>query len=180
MNTHVKIIATTILFSILVSNAFAQEKKFTVQLSNPAGMIQKAGVKLEYRAKNVGFLLATIQYYGFLPRYPGTQIGLEARKYIKPKVKKEYENFIYVKFIAGHQNYFSGSGSGFTRLKEVPEGDYAGGGGGVGRRFNFGRLFIDLNTGLKYVVSEVKQDLAFYITGPASFIDFHVHIGIQF
>lgn len=175
-----KISSVTLILLIISSSVSAQKNRFTIQLSNPLGMFQKTGLKIEHRTKGMGVLLGAIQYYGVLPRYPGTQLGLELRKYIVKKNLKDHENFFYLKFIAGHQNYFAGSGSGFTRLQEVPEGDYAGAGGGVGRRFNFELFFIDFNTGLKYVISEVEQSTVFYITGPASFIDFHIYVGIPF
>ena len=170
----------TLLLLILVNNVSAQDNKFAIYLSNPIGMFHKAGGKLEYRGKKTGILVGAIQYYGAYPKFPGTQLSLEGRNYLAQKTPKEYENFIYLKVIAGHQNYYAGSGSGFTRRNEVPEGDYAGFGGGIGRHYNLKQFFFDFNTGLKYTVSEVKQTTAFYITGPASFLDFHVHFGVQF
>jgi len=175
-----KNITLILLFLILVTNISAQDNKIAIYLSNPIGMFHKAGGKLEYRGKKMGILFGATQYYGAYPKFPGTQLGLEYRKYLATKTPKEYENFLYLKAIAGHQNYYAGSGSGFTRRNEVPEGDYAGFGGGVGRHYNLKRFFFDFNTGLKYTVSEVKQTTAFYVTGPASFLDFQVHVGIQF
>ena len=170
-----------LLFSfILICSAFAQENKFAVHISNPLGMFQKAGVKLEFRTDRLGILLTGTKYFGLLPKYSGEQGGGEFRLYSKNEEQKKHENFLYVKVNTGHINEFAGSGEGFTHVRAIPESVYYGIGTGWGKHFNFKHLFIDVNAGLKYVLPEVKQEQAFYITGPGSVADLHLNLGYQF
>lgn len=164
----------------LLGNSSAQKSTFAVHVSNPISMFRKAGLKLEYRTSRVGVLLMGTKYYGSLPKYPGEQGGVELRLYSKNEEQKTANPFLYTKVYAGHQDYFAGSGSGFTRVQDVPEGDYYGLGAGWGKHINFNPFFIDFNAGLKFTHSEVAQDIAFYITGPASYLDLQFNLGFQF
>lgn len=128
----------------------------------------------------MGFLLYGIQYYGSLPDYPGTQLGVEWRKYALAKSTKRSENFLYVKLLSGHQQQRDQYGSGFTNHFAVPEGYYYGAGLGIGKHLNFNRFFLDFNGGLKIVKSTVSQDISFFLTGPASYLDIHFNLGFQF
>lgn len=175
-----KLFITLILSSILLSNGYGQESKVALHIYNPIGLFQKAGAKVEYRTNQIGFLFGAIQYYGSIPSYPGTQLGLEVRHYALSELNMKKERFLYARILTGHQNYMNAQGDGFMSVSEVPEGDYYGAGVGVGRHLNYGHFFIDLNAGLKYVASTVKQEAAFYITGPASYLDLHFNLGFQF
>lgn len=167
------------LYFLLISSAFSQESKIAVHIYNPLAFFQKAGLKLELRQKKMGVLITGIQYYGSLPKYPGTQVGIEGRYYNKLQSARVHQNFAYSKFYYGFQQAVNKSGDGFFYRAAVPAGSYYGAGVGVGRHFNYRFFFLDFNAGLKFTVSEVKQDKAFYITGPASYLDLHFNLGFQ-
>ena len=172
---------TIILFSfLLVLNIFAQKSIFVFHISNPLGMIQKAGIKVEIRAKQLGFLATGTKYYGSLPKYPGMQVGLETRYYFKNDSIKKHENFVYAKYIYGHQYYVARSGDGFSSRPEVPENYYHAIGGGVGRHFNFDNFFIEFNGGFKYAISDIGRSSAFYFSRPGSYFNLHLNFGFQF
>lgn len=176
-----KELITIILFSfILIGSAFTQENNFAIHISNPLGMFQKVGVKLEFRTGRVGFLLTGIKYFGTLPKYSGEQGGGEFRLYNKDEEPKKHDKFLYVKLNAGHIDNFEGSGEGFTSIKPIPESNYYAIATGIGKHFNFNHFFIDINVGLNYAVPKVKQDISFYITGPGSFLDLKLNWGFQF
>lgn len=164
---------------LLISKVVAQKNAFAFHIYNPVAMFQKAGIKLEYRHQQTGLLLSGIQYYGSWPKYPGTQAALEGRIYKKLQGAKVHENFIYSKIIYGYQQHANATGDGFFRRAEVLAGNYYGAGIGVGRHFNYGHFFIDINLGFKYTLSESKQATPFYITGPGSYLDLHFNIGFQ-
>jgi len=164
--------------SLFLGKSNAQKPNFAIHIYNPLAMFQKAGVKLEYRNKKMGFLITGIQYYGSLPKYPGTQLGIETRYY--SNLLNKNEKFIYGKVYGGYQQQVNASGSGFFNQSEVSAGNYYGVGGGIGKHFNFRYFFIDINTGLKISFSDVKQKDAFFITGPASYLDLHFNLGFQF
>jgi len=169
----------SLLLVILFLNlSWAQKHSFSIHLSNPIALFQKAGIKLEYKTSKIGLLLAGTQYYGNLPRYPGTQLGVETRFYRNATEKRE--DYIYGKILGGYQQAVAASGDGFFRREKVDAGNYYGAGIGLGRRYHFNHLFLDLQGGLKYTQSDVPQADAFYITGPGSFLDLHLNFGFQF
>lgn len=165
---------------ILIFGADAQKSNFAIHISNPLGMYHKAGLKLEYRTNRIGVLIMGAKYYGYFPRYPGEQGGGEIRLYAKNEDQKRYENFLYTTVLVGHLDYFAGSGEGFNYVRAVPESNYYALGAGWGRHYNYNRFFIDINAGLKFAVPDVKQEIAFYMTGPGSYIDLHINLGFQF
>ena len=172
---------TFMLFSIFIfSNVYAQKNTFAIHVSNPLGMYQKTGLKLEYKQKQLGLLLTGLYYYGVLPKYPGAQIGVEGRYYNQPDSIKIHQNFIYSKLYYGHQQHVNQSGDGFFNRAEVPASNYYGAGIGIGRHFNFGQFFLDFNTGFKYTLTDVNQATAFFITGPGSYLDLHLNLGFQY
>ncbi len=175
-----KLLITLIIFSVFLVDIYSQEHTLALHIYNPLGLFQKAGGKIEYRTNQMGILLGAIRYYGSMPSYPGTQFGLEWRRYSIQKAAKKSENFFYGRLLAGHQDHMNAKGDGFFAINEVPEGNYYGAGAGVGRHINYGHFFIDLNAGLKYVSSNVKQEAAFYLSGPASYLDLHFNLGFQF
>lgn len=172
------IIILLLMSAYITDKSFAQTSNFAFHIYNPLGLFQKAGAKIEYRTPKMGFLIMGIQYYGNIPKYPGTQAGLELRYYLNPM--KKNENFIYGKTFGGYQQHVNPSGDGFLRKREVPSSRYYGLGAGLGRHFNFRHFFIDINTGLKYSFSDEKQAPAFYLLGPASYLDLHFNLGFQF
>jgi hypothetical protein len=172
--THSIIIVVFLLFNTVL----AQNSKFAIHVFNPLALFQKAGLKLEYRTNKIGFLVSGIQYYGNWPRYPGTQAAFETRFYKDAVANKE--DYLFGKIIGGFQQAVDASGDGFLRRQEVEAGNYYGLGMGVGRRLNFNHFFFDMHGGLKYTLSDVKQQNAFYITGPGSILDVHFMIGLQF
>ena len=155
---------------------YGQESPIAFHIYNPIGFVQKTGAKIEYRTNQMGFLFSAIRYYGSIPSYPGNQFGIEWRRYSVRKEASRSENFFYAKAIAGHQEHVNSQGSGFMSVGEIPAGNYYGVGAGVGKHINFNHFFIDLNGGLKYVSSTVKQESTFYISGPASYLDLHFNI----
>lgn len=175
-----KLLATFFLFIFISVVGFSETPHIAVHLSNPLGMIQKAGFKLEYRPAQTGLLVFATQYYGSLPDYPGTQLGLEGRRYLMQKEGKRSELFFYWKVLGGYQRERAAYGEGFTNHAFVPAGYYYGLGGGIGTHINFNHFFIEFNGGLKAVLSTTKQDLPFYATGPGSIIDLHFNLGFQF
>jgi hypothetical protein len=175
-----KLAVIVLLTFIIALSGHSQEHSFALHIFNPIATFQKAGAKIEFRNDKMGFLIMGIQYYGSMPQYHGTQAGLELRNYQKQDDAQKHENFIYYKAFGGHQQFVPQSGEGFFNLAEIPEGYYYGLGAGVGRHFNYNHFFIDINAGLKYALSTVTQDKAFYITGPASILDLHFNLGFQF
>lgn len=175
-----KLILILICSSVFLVNTYCQESTFALHLYNPIGLFQKVGGKVEYRTNRMGILVGAIQYYGSTPTYPGTQLGLEWRNYSIPVPDRKGENFFYARMLAGHQEHLDAQGFGLFDVSEIPKGDYYGAGAGVGRHINFNHFFIDVNAGLKIVVSTVKQDDTFYLSGPASYLDLHFNCGFQF
>jgi hypothetical protein len=157
----------------------AQSNKAAIHLSNPLVLLAKAGLKVEYRTDKTGYLLMGKLYYGGLPRYPGEKVEAIVRNYWNLEGSR-HENFFYGKLVAGHLQNYDGSGSGFTRIQNVPESNYYGVGVGVGRHYNFDRYFFEVIAGLKYVKPDVSQEAPFYISGPGSVIDLNFTVGIQF
>jgi len=175
-----KLLAIICITLFITGQVISQDSKIALHIYNPTNLFQKAGAKVEYRSDQMGFLVGAIQYYGSIPSYPGTQLGLEVRHYALSDLNMKKEKFIYARVLAGHQEHMNAKGDGFLSVSEVPEGNYYGAGAGIGRHFNYGHFFIDINAGLKYVYLDVKQEVAFYITGPASYLDLHFNVGFQF
>jgi len=172
---------TLFLSFIVIGHLFSQNPTYAIHLSNPIGFLNKVGAKFELKTNRMGFLLCANNYFDIIvPHYPGVQLGLEWRAYSANDSNKKNDTFYYTKLIGGHQNFRHQSGDGFTNIREVPEGYYYGLGVGVGKQYNFNHYFIELNGGLKGVLSTVNQEPAFYITGPASFLDLHLNFGYQF
>lgn len=176
-----KSLFSSLIFTVfLTSTTFAQPAHFAIHISNPLSMFYKAGIKLEYRFMQVGVLATGIQHYARrFPQYPGSQLGLELRYYF-PNSEKTHEWYVYGKGYAGYQQHKNSYNGEVFDFKEVPSGNYYGFGAGAGRHFNFNNFFLDLNLGVKYTDSEVKQRDAFYIVGPACLLDFHFNLGFQF
>jgi hypothetical protein len=175
----IKQISILLVSFLITSNIYSQESESInkIHFSNPIALYNKIGVKFEHRKNQTSYLVFATQYFNTIPPYPGTQLGLELRRYLKNKPSLKSEIFLYSKLIGGHQNYRSGTGSSFLAVKEVPEGNYYGLGFGVGRHMQYKKLFIEISTGFKGVLSTVEQENPFYITGPGSIFDLHFNFG---
>jgi len=167
------------LFTFIVASSYAENPRYALHLSNPLGMVQKVGAKLEFRQNQTGLLFFVNQYYGNLPDYPGTQLGMEGRLYLIPALNKRSEFFFYGKLLGGYQQEREAYGDSFFAHAYVPGGMYYGLGGGIGKHINFNHFFIEFNGGLKGILSTAKQELPFYLAGPGSIIDLHFNLGFQ-
>lgn len=175
-----KLLCISILFIFSTVVSFSENPHIAVHLSNPLGLIQKAGIKLEYRQAQTGLLVFATQYYGALPDYPGTQLGIEGRRYLMPKAGKRSDIFFYGKILGGYQQERLAYGEGFFNNMAVVAGYYYGLGAGIGTHINFNHFFIEFNGGFKGVFSTTKQELPFYATGPGSIVDLHFNLGFQY
>lgn len=177
-----KIPGLTFIFSFLFIGMLSSQKPtYVIHLSNPIGLLNKVGGKFEMKTDHMGFLISANKYFDLIvPHYPGVQMGLEWRSYSVKSLNTKKETFYYSKLIGGHQYFRQQSGDGFSNIKEVPESYYYGLGVGIGKHYNFNHFFLEINGGIKGVLSTVKQEPAFYITGPGSFIDLHLNFGYQF
>ena len=184
------ILITFILLSIFVpllsqssaiDSVHTERPHYLLHISSPIGLISKIGFKFESRNASIGNLVCINRYFkGGLPDYPGTQLAFERRYYQAVELSKRSENFFYAKLLAGYQEERAASGESFFRKSAVPSGNYAGLGIGIGRRVNFRHSFLELNGGMKGVLSSAKQDKSFYITGPASVLELHLNWGFRF
>ena len=173
-----KKILVLLIFILSFSGAHAQQ--FALHFTSPLGLINKAGIKAEYRTGRMGFVGFATRYFSGLPDFPGLQYGVDWRYYSLPKKKKRSVDFFYAKLLSGHQEFRPRHGDNIVYFPEVLECYYYGAGAGVGRHINFGSFFMEFNTGLKLVAATQTQQLAFYITGPAAIIDLHFNFGFQF
>ncbi len=167
--------------SASIDSVHTERPHYLLHISSPIGLISKIGFKFESRSANVGNLVCINRYFnGGFPDYPGTQLAFERRYYKAVEFSKRSENFFYAKLLAGYQEERAASGESFFRKSAVPSGNYAGLGIGIGRRVNFRHSFLELNGGMKGVLSSAKQDKSFYITGPASVLELHLNWGFRF
>lgn len=155
--------------------------KVAIHLSSPLGLISKGGFKFEYRLSQQNAVLVDYnRYWGF---FPGYNAGIEYHRYYE--TWGNFENFIYAKAGTGYAEYRPQAlYSGWDKDYFEP-GKYLYGGGGVGRRYHWGPVFLELNLGLKMaqLIDKPKGDYnqnLFYSIGPGSFIDFNLHFGVQF
>lgn len=209
MRKILKISALLLVLGAPSVTAFAQEKEeematmpkpivppqhtvFAIHFTSPLGLLSKAGVKAEYRFNPQNSLLAGINgYYGF---YPGYQAALEYRHYFHKKPKEKAENFIYGKLGVGRSEfsndgpfglwgpYYSTQYNSYYGYSETKDLLLAG--AGVGRHFNFGAFFMEINGGLKATLMDPigidDNYRMFYITGPGAILDLHFNFGFQF
>ncbi|GAA4461337.1 hypothetical protein GCM10023093_05820 [Nemorincola caseinilytica] len=155
--------------------------RLSVHVTNPLGLLSKAGLRLQYRLSSANsVLLGYRHYYGF---FPGYQAFGEFHRYFSIQ-NAENEAFFYGKMGVGNAGYapkpyFAGA--------EDPYGvvdGYLFAGGGVGKRINIGHFFIEGNIGVKLASPIEKKDdynkNLFYSLGPGSFLDCGIHLGLQF
>jgi hypothetical protein len=175
-----KCILLFLINSAVHSNLFAQQTRFAVHVSNPLSWGLKAGVKIEICYKKSALLLTGVQYFNNLFNQAGPQGGLEWRTYTKPAAQQESKYFYYVKAIYGLAEPTRPSGSLFIYSDGSPGFKYSGLGIGLGKKFFWGRFFLDSSAGLQYTYVDVKQSSGFYLFGQGGIIDLRLHGGIEF
>jgi len=184
----------TIALLILVCNAAyaydgygkkRQPYSIAFHFSNPLGILSKYGGGLEYRFHGTSVLY---DYYKYNAVFPGIQQTVQLQFFLRSRTR--HELFLYVKGVAGDASY-DGSQLGFLNYNTtiiLPDQSYFGGGGGIGKRFNFNHLFLVLSGGFKVCVptsSDFDTDQKnlyklFYETGPGAVLDLHLQFGFQF
>lgn len=175
-----KLVSLLLLFFLFSSSVTSHNPRFALHVRNPLTVFQKTTVKMEFSSLQSGILLFATQYYGSMPDYPGTQVGIEGRHFLVPDERKRSTFFFYGKALGGYQQERAAYGEGFLSHDYVPSGFYSGLGGGVGTHINIHHFFIEFNGGLKGILSTSAQELPFYITGPGSVLELHFNLGYQF
>lgn len=163
---------------------------------NPLSAFQKYGGQLEFRNGNVSEVLS---YTKYISAYPGTQYAFEIQKYLPTHGRDQY--YIYLRGIYGDVLFDSRKLSVYgdnskvlvanydANMNPTPAVNIIGGAFGFGRRYNFNSLFIRWNAGIRVCsLGEFTGDYdhrvkhmfrLMYVTGPASIVEFNVHIGLQ-
>ena len=173
----IRLLSTVILVFSLAINGYSQS--FAIHISSPFGLVNKFGLKAEYRQKNIGYLLFTNVYYGTVFAQPGSQFGAEGRYYFGTRRRVGGENFFYGKALGGVQNYVPSGGGGFFDQQEMLASYYYGVGAGVGRHFNLGAFFMEFNGGVKICVPSQNQGANYFVFGQGAAIDLHFNFGFQ-
>jgi len=175
-------LSSVLLSATCIQYAAAQylAPRVSIHLSNPLSLLSKAGFKLQYRLnENHSVLVGYQWYWGF---FPGTQGVIEYHHYYRTWERSEA--FFYGRFGVGSATY---NPKPYYTGWDAPFNDPGGYGflaAGLGKRYNFGPLFIEGNVGLKYTQllekkSGINENL-FYTLGPGALVDASVHFGIQF
>lgn len=172
-----------------VARAQYLDPRFAIYISTPLTILSKGEIKAEYRLNlQNALLLSYTQYWGF---FPGNQGALEYRLYFPERRRDRVaENFIYGKAGMGFADYlYSNNYQQISILDDsrnhyAAPGTYVFAGAGIGRHYSIDWFFIDFNAGLKFAEVTtppgVYNEHLFYLTGPGSYIDINVLIGIQF
>ena len=192
------ILCLIILCSFQVANARVDQYgrrhyKIALGVTNPLSAYTKYGGQFEERNRNVSYVFSYTKYTG---AYPGYQMGAEMQFYMRTRSKHQY--YMYLKGVLGDAGFDSrklsiyGDQSGILignydkDLKYLSGNAYGGGGLGFGRRYNYGVLFIRWNLGVKgcAIISDASKEekniyRLMFATGPASIIEFNVHMGLQ-
>ena len=175
------------LLSGLESRAQYLDPRIGIYFSNPLSLLSKAGIKAEYRLNLDNAILGSYtQYWGY---FPGYQASFEYRRYFADR-KRNGENFIYTKAGGGFADYKTDNPYhdltvvGDGRTIDFAPGNYLFGEAGIGRHFNFGAFFMEINGGLRYTQVTnppvVYNEHLFYTLGPGSIVDVNFHFGFQF
>lgn len=155
--------------------------RLAIHFSNPIGLVEKGGLKFEYRLSLQNAVLATYDRFWYF--FPGYRVGLEYHRY--HETWGNDENFIYGKAGIGYAEYEPHNLYSGWEKEYLEPGKYLYLEGGVGRRYHWGPFFIEINAGLKLAQlidkpkGEYNQNL-FYSVGPGSLIDCNLHFGFQF
>lgn len=158
--------------------------KLAPHITNPLSAMSKIGTGLEIRTGNLSYLPSYTKYIGV---YPGYQYGMEFQYYFRTRKINQW--YMYVKGVMGESGYDGAKLNMFgyrTDLK-FDSAAYAGGGIGMGRRFNINLFFIAVSWGgVKYCALDISEaDIKrmytlFYYAGPGSYVDAHIQFGVQF
>lgn len=183
-------------FVLLSANAYGFNYYFPVRkyhlavtASNPLSLTFKYGGGFETRFRNFAFMPTYFKYTG---AYPGYQMNLEFRQYLRKRWLLTrhhfiYQNFIWLKGTAGVAGYDGPKLSvlGYDSKVELPFTDYYGVGAGIGRRYSKSVFFVTAKAGLKFcALPELSQEdknvyRLFYTTGPGSILEVQFQFGIQ-
>jgi hypothetical protein len=154
--------------------------KMSIHLTNPASLLSKAGVRLQYRLNQEHSVLVSYRWYWGI--FPGYQGSVAYQHYFRSWERSEA--FFYGKVGVGSATY---NAKPYFARYDAPfndPGSYGFVGAGAGKRYNFGPFFIEANVGLKFAgLLEKRQNYnenLFYTLGPASLIDCGLHFGLQF
>ena len=158
--------------------------------TSPLSGTFKYGGGLENRWRNFAYLFSYNRNYSGL--YPGTDMDLEFRIYLRKRwINSRYgvtfQNFIFARGIFGDAAYEGPNVHflGFNDNTELPDNIYYGGAAGIGRRYTKGVLFFTLRGGIRVVeLPDLPADYKnsyriFYFTGPGSYLEAHLQVGIQ-
>ncbi|MES2704562.1 MAG: hypothetical protein V4649_18120 [Bacteroidota bacterium] len=158
-------------------------------LSNPLSASFKYGGGWEHRYRNFAYMLT---YYKYTGAYPGTQMNMDMRIYLRKRWMNErtnvhYQHFIYTRGIFGTAGFDGPKLAifGYDSKVELAQTLYYGVAAGVGRRYSKGHFFVTLKGGLKYcevadvTTAEKKLYRLFYATGPGSILEFNIQFGLQ-
>jgi hypothetical protein len=160
-----------------------------LNVSNPLSATFKYGGGFEHRYRNFAYMAS---YYKYIGAYPGAQMNLDMRVYLRPRWINtrshfSHQNFIYWKGTFGTAG-FDGpklSALGYDSKVVLDENGYAGFGAGLGRRYQKGVFFVTATLGLKYcALGDLEQEdknlyRLFYTTGPGSIFEVHFLFGLQ-
>lgn len=176
-----------------------------IYITNPLGYwFNKIGGGYEHYKDRNGYVGSINKYLGF---YPGIQVNGEYRYYCHISPRKE--TYVYAKATMGSVHYYNwghtlpgnpidkvssnntSTGGGWDLNFATPDYRsatyfYGGIGGGIGKRYNFRRLSIGINAGLKYTpvfnlaAGDKKDFSAFRVIGPGSIPDLNFTIGYKF
>lgn len=175
-----------------------------IYVTNPVGWgFNKLGIGAEYYKDRNGYMISVNKYLGF---YPGMQVNGEYRYYTR--VSRRSETYIYAKVTAGGVHYYNRGhklwgGAIMDEPQQHTLGDdwqfnfeapdyrsatylYGGAGGGIGKRFNYRKLSIGLNAGVKYTpvfngrAAASRDFKMFQVIGPGSLLDLNFTIGYKF
>jgi len=158
--------------------------------TSPLSATFKYGGGLEDRWRNFAYMVSYNKYYHSL--YPGTEMDLEFRVYLRKMWLNSrygviFQNFIYWRGIMGDAAYEGPNLTilGFNDKTELPDYLYYGGSAGIGRRYTKGVLFFTIRGGVRVIQlqdlpSEYKNYYRiFYFTGPGSILEANLQLGIQ-
>jgi hypothetical protein len=96
-----KLIICLLLLFIIITTSTAQDKTNAIYLSNPMGLINKFGIKFEFRHAQQGYVIGIMRYFDTFPNYPGTQLGLEWRRYANKNLFRRGKIIFMVKQLQG-------------------------------------------------------------------------------
>ena len=167
-------------------------RKYSIALTatNPLSATFKYGGGLEYRFRNIAYMVTYNKYYKSL--YQGVETDFDLRIYLRKRwmfsrSHWSYQNFLYLRGIAGSAGFVGPNLTilGYTNKTELPETGYLGGSMGIGRRYSKNIFFATVRAGIRGIalpdLPKEDKDLyrLFYVTGPGSVLELNFQFGIQ-